>query len=83
MKIKFYSDDNVPLNKTIEIPVTTIVIRAVFHESSNYYPRVFLDECLYKIEKCYIMIELAFLKELMLIKQVHQNIVMLVTIGIC
>ena len=30
MKIKFDSDDNLPLNKTIEIPVMTIVIRAVF-----------------------------------------------------
>ena len=41
MKIKFDSDDNLPLNKTIEIPVVTIVIRAVFHENSKYYPQVF------------------------------------------
>ena len=27
MKIKFDSDDNLPLNKTIEIPIMTIVIR--------------------------------------------------------
>ena len=32
--------------------------------------------------KCCISIELAFLKELMLIKQVHQNSVIFVTIGI-
>ena len=31
--------------------------------------------------KCYIMIELTFLKELMLIKQVPQKSVMFVTIG--
>ena len=49
MKIKFDSDDNLPLNKTIEIPIETIVFRAVFHEISTYYPYVFLDECLYKI----------------------------------
>ena len=30
MKIKFDSDDNLPLNKTIEIPIVTIVVRAVF-----------------------------------------------------
>ena len=30
MKIKFDSDDNLPLNKTIEIPIVTIVARAVF-----------------------------------------------------
>ena len=38
MKIKFDSDDNLPLNKTIEIPIETIVFRAVFHEISTYYP---------------------------------------------
>ena len=79
MKIKFDSDGNLPLNKTIEIPIVTAVVRAVFHENNKYYTQVFLDECLYKILKCYIMIELAFMK---LIKQVHQNSVTFVTIGI-
>ena len=32
--------------------------------------------------KCYISIELTFLKELMLIKQVHQKSVIFVTVGI-
>ena len=32
--------------------------------------------------KCYISIELSFLKELMLVKQVHQKSAMFVTIGI-
>ena len=32
-----------------------------------------MDECLYKVSKGYIMIELTFLKEFMLIKQVHQK----------
>ena len=32
--------------------------------------------------KCYISIELTFLKELMLIKQVHQESVIFVTIGV-
>ena len=31
MKIKFNSDNKLPLNKTIEIPKMTIVVRAVFH----------------------------------------------------
>ena len=48
MKIKFDSDDNLDLNKTIEIPVMTIVFRALFHENNKYYPQFFLDECLYK-----------------------------------
>ena len=49
MKIKFNSDDELPLNKTIEIPSMIIVVRALFHENNKYYPRVFLDECLYKL----------------------------------
>ena len=28
----------------------TIVIRAVYHENSKYYPQFFLDEYLYKIK---------------------------------
>ena len=49
MKIKFDLDSNLPLNKTIETPVVTIVVRAVFHENNKYYPQVFLYECLCKI----------------------------------
>ena len=49
MKIKFNSDDELPLNKTIEIPVMVIVVRVIFYENNKYYPQVFLDECLYKI----------------------------------
>ena len=44
MKIKFNSDDELPLNKTIEIPSMIIVIRAVFHENNKYYLPVFLGE---------------------------------------
>ena len=43
MKIKFSFDDELLLNKTIEIPSIIIVVRAVFHENNNYYPQVFLD----------------------------------------
>ena len=50
MKIKFYSDDELPLNKTIEVPTITIFVRAVFHENNKYYPQVFLDEYLYKLQ---------------------------------
>ena len=49
MKIKFNSDYELPLNKTIEILKVTTVARAVFHENNKYYPQVFLDECLYKM----------------------------------
>ena len=49
MKIRFNSDDELPLNKTIEIPTMTIVIRASFHENNIYYPQVFLDQCLHEL----------------------------------
>ena len=41
MKIKFSSDDELPLNKMIEIPSIIIVARAVFHENNRYYSQVF------------------------------------------
>ena len=28
-----------------------IVVRAAFYENNKYYPQVFLDECLYKLQK--------------------------------
>ena len=49
MKIKFNSDVELPLNKTIEIASMIIVLRAVFYENKKYYPEVFLDECLYEL----------------------------------
>ena len=49
MKIKFNSDQELPLNKTIETPSLIIVVRAVFHENNKYYPQVCVDECLYKL----------------------------------
>ena len=41
MKIKFNSDDELPQNKTIEIPSMIIVLRAVFYEKrqTNIIPK--------------------------------------------
>ena len=49
MKVTFDSDDELPLNKTIQTPTITIVVTAIFLENNKYYPQVFLDECLYQI----------------------------------
>ena len=49
MKIEFHSDNNILLNKAMEIPTVTTVVTAVFHENDKYYPQVFLDECLHEI----------------------------------
>ena len=48
-EIKFNADDQLPLNKTIEIKSLIIVLRVVFHENYKYYPEVFLEECLSKL----------------------------------
>ena len=49
MKIKFNSDDELPLNKAIEIPSMIIIVGAAIYENNKCYPQVFLDECLYKL----------------------------------
>ena len=49
--MKFGSDDELPLNKLIKIPNIVIVVRAAFNENNKYYPQVFLDECLYKLQR--------------------------------
>ena len=49
MIIKFNLEDELPLNKMIEIRSMIIVVRAVFHENNKYYPQV-LGECLHKLQ---------------------------------
>ena len=46
MKIKFHSDYELSLNKTIEIPSMIIVVKAVLNKNENnkYYPQTFSDE---------------------------------------
>ena len=46
MKIKFNSDDDLPLNKSLKFTLMTITIRCVFEE---IYPQVYLDETLYEL----------------------------------
>ena len=49
MKIKFDSDDNLPLNKILKFRVLTIIIGNIFEKDGKYYPQIFLDDCLYEI----------------------------------
>ena len=44
MKIKFNSDDDLPLNKLLKFHIMTIIIRCVFSEDGKLYPQLFLDE---------------------------------------
>ena len=52
MKIRFDSDDEIPLNKQLKFLSVTIVIRSVFEEDGKYYPQAFQDDCLYELKKC-------------------------------
>ena len=48
-KIRFGSNDNLPLNKPIKLCLLTIIIRYVFSEDRKFYPQLFLDNALYKL----------------------------------
>ena len=48
MKIKFSPDDDIPLNKQLNVPTIQVIIRNIFEKDGKYYPQSFLDECLYK-----------------------------------
>ena len=48
MKIRFGSDDDLPLGKILNIRSMIIVTRSVFQENSKYYPEVYLHECGYE-----------------------------------
>ena len=49
MKIKYNSDDNLPLNKPLNFHSMTITIRSVFEKDGKLYPQVFLDDTLYEL----------------------------------
>ena len=51
IKIKFSSDDDLPLNKSLKFSLMTITIRCVFKEDNKLYPQVFLGDTLYKLQK--------------------------------
>ena len=49
MKIKFDSDDNLPLNTVLKFCLLTIVIRCISEKDDKYYPQIFLDDSLYEL----------------------------------
>ena len=49
VKIKFNSDDNLSLNKTLKFHMMTIIVISVYEEDSKLYLQVFLDDALYEL----------------------------------
>ena len=45
MKIKFDSDDDLPLNKQLKVPTMKMFLKKMVEN----YPHVYLDECLYEL----------------------------------
>ena len=48
MKIKFNTDDSLPLNKPLKLHLLTIIIRYIFEKDREFYPQFYLD-CLYEL----------------------------------
>ena len=49
MKIKFNSNDNLPLKKPLKFHLMTITTISVSEEDGELYPQVLLDDTLYKL----------------------------------
>ena len=49
-KIKFVSNDNLPIRKLIYFPTITVTIRCVLKQGDLLYPQVYLDDVLYQLQ---------------------------------
>ena len=48
MKIRFKTNDDLPLNKIINIPVCVIIVSSIFKVDNEYRPQVLLQDCFYE-----------------------------------
>ena len=48
-KLRFESNDDLPMSKPIKKLLLTITIRCVFSEDDKFYPKLFLDDALYDV----------------------------------
>ena len=54
-KFRFNSDIDLPLNTALEFRSLFINVSCIIEKDNEYYPEIYLDECLYvKCNKCYI-----------------------------
>ena len=49
LKVKFNSNEGLPLNKPLNVHAMTIIIRSVFKEDGKLYPQVFSHDALYEV----------------------------------
>ena len=48
-KIRFESNDDLPMNKPMRLSLLIIIIRCVFSEGGKFYRQLFLDDALYEL----------------------------------
>ena len=48
-KIRFKSNDDLPMNKPVRLHLLTIILRCVFSEGGKFYLQLFLDDALYEL----------------------------------
>ena len=49
MKIKFESNDNLPIDNIVNMHQVAIIIRGAFAQNGKFYPQLFLDDALYEL----------------------------------
>ena len=49
IKIRFQSNDDLPMNKPIRLHFLTTIVRCLFSEGGKFYPKLFLDDALYEL----------------------------------
>ena len=48
MKTKLNTDDNLLLNKPLNLHLLTIIVRCIFEEDGKFYLQLYLDDCLFE-----------------------------------
>ena len=49
MKIRFESNDDLPLNKPVKLRILTIIIRSIFSKDNKFYSQLFSDAALFEL----------------------------------
>ena len=53
MRIRFDSNDDLPFNKILSIPILSIVVKSVFQNEGKYYPEIHIRETEYDCDMNY------------------------------
>ena len=51
MKIRFKTNDDLRLNKVINVPVCVVIVSRIFKEDNEYHPQFLLHDCFYEYEE--------------------------------